>query len=163
MYVLIIYILSNLFFPMFPVVPISEDVVSDFPYLGAEEVVEETVTLLAKLETDRQDTLAKLAAERDRVKSLGEKIDKLAEKRLLDLPAAVQKGNVLNVICNVTNLRSKISKDNEFFIAKFLSIFLLIHLPYCFRVNLHIPPFSSSFTHVYPLFIHLFFQIFFTS
>jgi hypothetical protein len=75
---------------------------SEFPYLGAEEVVDETMRLLAKLETDRQDTLAKLAQERERVKTLGQKIDKLAEKRLLDIPVAVQKGRVEKTIFDST-------------------------------------------------------------
>ena len=50
------------------------------------------ITLLAKLETDRQETLSKLASERERVTTLGQKIDELAILRMYNLPEAVQKG-----------------------------------------------------------------------
>ena len=72
--------------------PSSAGDLGEIPFLGADEVIEEVITLLAKLETDRQETLSKLKNERDRVIILGEKIDALAIKRMYDLPEAVQKG-----------------------------------------------------------------------
>ena len=65
----------------------------EIPYLGADEVIEEVVTLLAKLEDDRQETLKSLRQERDRVGNLGAKIDSLASQRMSELPQAVQRGN----------------------------------------------------------------------
>ena len=71
--------------------PLSE-AETEIPYLGAEEVVDEVITLLAKLERDRQDTLDTLHSERDRVSMLGGKIDSLAARRITELPLSVQKG-----------------------------------------------------------------------
>lgn len=55
-----------------------------------EDVIEETITLLARLEKDRQDTLESLISERDRVKLLSQRIDRLALERMICLPLAVQ-------------------------------------------------------------------------
>ncbi|XP_013420633.1 coiled-coil domain-containing protein 178 isoform X2 [Lingula anatina] len=63
---------------------------ADIPYLGAEEVVDEVMTLIARLEKDRIDTEDMLKKEKERVRTLNHKIDMLAEKRSVDLPAAVQ-------------------------------------------------------------------------
>ena len=62
------------------------------PYLGADEVLEEVTTLLAHLEKDRREVKKALEQERNRSQMLAAKIDKLAEKRMLELPASVQKG-----------------------------------------------------------------------
>ena len=62
------------------------------PCLRHDKVIEETITLLAHLEKDRQETLVSLRAERELVAVLGQKIDKLAFERMVTLPVAVQKG-----------------------------------------------------------------------
>ena len=62
------------------------------PYLGAEEVLEEVITLLARMEAERQDTEMKIKEERHRVKILAEKIDQLSQLALEQLPMAVQRG-----------------------------------------------------------------------
>ena len=85
--------------------PLSE-AETEIPYLGAEEVVDEVITLLAKLERDRQDTLDTLHSERDRVSMLGGKIDSLAARRITELPLSVQKGEkcVIYVLSHVAAL-----------------------------------------------------------
>lgn len=75
--------------------PIAEDEQAegmDEPYLGAEEVIEEVITLLARLETDRLDCISKLKQESERVVRLNDKIDKLCLKRMVDMPIVVQRG-----------------------------------------------------------------------
>ena len=72
----------------------EEDEDEDRWYLGTEEVIEETITLLAKLETDRQETLKTLTEERKRTGKLRQSIDDMAVRRLLDLPEYVQKGDL---------------------------------------------------------------------
>ena len=67
----------------------------DLPYLGADDVIEEVVVILAKLEKDRLETRGSLQKERDRGKRLRSKIDRLAQDRLINLPKAVQKGECL--------------------------------------------------------------------
>ena len=81
-----------------PPAPIVE---FEIPYLGAEDVIDEVITLLAKLETDRQDTKKNLQKEKERVNTLSSKIDNLSEQRLHTLPEAVQSGK--NTICNQIN------------------------------------------------------------
>ncbi len=71
------------------------------PCLGAEDVVDEAVSLLAKLEDDRVETKNQLESEKERVQMLSSKIDALADQRLKALPLAVQKGTLLNVERNV--------------------------------------------------------------
>lgn len=71
---------------------IPQGLEADIPYLGAEEVVDEVLTLLARLDKDRIETEESLKKEKNRVKMLGSEIDQLAEKRRLNLPAAVQAG-----------------------------------------------------------------------
>ena len=56
------------------------------------DVVEEVIRLLGRMEEDRLSTQEMLVTERQRVNHLRSQIDDLAFKRLLDLPAAVQKG-----------------------------------------------------------------------
>lgn len=65
------------------------------PYLGAEEAIEEVLTLLARLENDRQETENALQREKERVVRLGAKIDSHCQRRMKELPAVVQKGEVL--------------------------------------------------------------------
>ncbi|CAB3981261.1 Hypothetical predicted protein [Paramuricea clavata] len=55
------------------------------------DVVEEVVRLMARMEDDRLSTQQMLINERQRVNHLRSQIDQLAFKRLMDLPAAVQK------------------------------------------------------------------------
>ena len=64
------------------------------PYLGAEEVIEEVVLLLAKMETGRKDHLDCLAKERQRSEMLKCKIDHYQSDRMLNLPVEVQKGKL---------------------------------------------------------------------
>lgn len=63
----------------------------DIPYLGAEDVIEEVITLLARLENDRIDTEKSLKNEKDRVVRLNSKIDNLCLRRMTELPAIVQR------------------------------------------------------------------------
>ena len=60
--------------------------------MAGHEVVEEVIRLMARMEEDRLSTQQMLLNERQRVHHLGSQIDELAFRRLLDLPAAVQKG-----------------------------------------------------------------------
>ncbi|KAK2177698.1 hypothetical protein NP493_583g01064 [Ridgeia piscesae] len=71
--------------------PPMEGLQIDLPYLGADDVIEEVVVILAKLEKDRMETRSSLQKERDRGKKLRSKIDTLAQDRLINLPKAVQK------------------------------------------------------------------------
>ena len=64
----------------------------DVPHLGAEEVIDEVVTLLGRLEADRKDTEALYAKEKVRVEWLQGKIDRISQKRLYELPRIVQQG-----------------------------------------------------------------------
>ncbi|XP_006822410.1 uncharacterized protein LOC102808581 [Saccoglossus kowalevskii] len=66
------------------------EIEAEIPTLGAEEVIDETVTLLGRLETDRRDTADRLEEEKKRSDMLRARIDKLAEKRMYELPLAVQ-------------------------------------------------------------------------
>ncbi|XP_060608579.1 coiled-coil domain-containing protein 178-like [Ruditapes philippinarum] len=61
------------------------------PYLGAEQAVEEVLTLLARLENDRQETENALTREKERVIRLGAKIDFHCQRRMKELPVVVQK------------------------------------------------------------------------
>lgn len=70
------------------------------PYLGAEDVLDEIVTLLARLENDRMEILKSLVHEKEKVVRLNEKIDHLCLVRMRELPIAVQKGKIyLNIVC----------------------------------------------------------------
>lgn len=62
------------------------------PYLGAEEVVDEVISLLARLENDRMEVINKLELENDKVVRLNRKIDRLCLKRMVEMPAVVQNG-----------------------------------------------------------------------
>lgn len=64
----------------------------NIPYLGAEEAVQEVMTLLARLENDRQETEKSLEREKERVLRLGAKIDYHCQRRMKELPEVVQKG-----------------------------------------------------------------------
>ena len=69
--------------------------ITTIPYLGAEDVIEEVMTLLARLENDRLETEEALVREKERVIRLGAKIDHFCTQRMVDLPAAVQRGKSL--------------------------------------------------------------------
>ncbi|XP_052059765.1 coiled-coil domain-containing protein 178-like isoform X2 [Mytilus californianus] len=61
------------------------------PYLGAEDVLDEVVTLLARLENDRVEILKSLENEKEKVVRLNDKIDHLCLVRMRELPIAVQR------------------------------------------------------------------------
>lgn len=63
----------------------------EIPYLGAEDVMEEVITLLARLETDRQHTQNRFTQEMDTAVTLKKKIDDLCLRRLRELPQLVQR------------------------------------------------------------------------
>ena len=65
------------------------------PYLGADEVIEEVITLLARLEKDRQETEDMYNKERDKAILLAEKINTLSSEKLRDMPLAVQQGSLI--------------------------------------------------------------------
>lgn len=66
-------------------------VAEQLPCLGHDDVIEETITLLAHLEKDRQETLVSLRSQRDLVTLLGQKIAQLAFERMVTFPVAVQR------------------------------------------------------------------------
>lgn len=67
------------------------DIDTSAPYLGAEDVIEEVLTLLARLENDRQETEKALEREKERVIRLVAKIDFHCKRRMKELPSVVQK------------------------------------------------------------------------
>ncbi|VDH89053.1 Hypothetical predicted protein [Mytilus galloprovincialis] len=70
---------------------IQEEDSALLPYLGAEDVLDEVVTLLARLENDRIDILKALENEKQKVVRLNDKIDHLCLVRMRELPIAVQR------------------------------------------------------------------------
>lgn len=70
------------------------------PHLGAEEVIDEVVTLLGRLETDRGDTDESFKKEQVRVGWLQGKIDRISQKRLYELPKVVQQGEIISELEN---------------------------------------------------------------
>lgn len=56
------------------------------------DVIEEVITLLGRMESDRLSTQDALVKERERVQNLRDEIDAQAYKRMHDLPLAVQRG-----------------------------------------------------------------------
>ena len=78
----------------------------ELPYLGADEVLEEVITLLAKMENDRQEKRSQLKAERGRYLTLKNKIDQHCMRKLKEIPKVVQAGvycNSLPFYCNAEN------------------------------------------------------------
>ncbi|XP_038056711.1 coiled-coil domain-containing protein 178-like [Patiria miniata] len=67
------------------------DIEDEIPHLGAEEVIDEVVVLLGSLETDRRDAQDLYEKECKRVLWLQAKIDRLAARRMFEMPRAVQK------------------------------------------------------------------------
>ncbi|KAL8600724.1 hypothetical protein ACOMHN_057313 [Nucella lapillus] len=63
----------------------------EIPYLGAEDVIDEVITLLARLETDRQNTQDRFHQELDTAVTLKKRIDDLCLRRLKELPELVQR------------------------------------------------------------------------
>ena len=61
------------------------------------EVIEEVITLLGRMESDRHSTQDALVNERERVQRLRDEIDAQAYKRMHDLPLAVQRGKSFNI------------------------------------------------------------------
>ena len=56
------------------------------------DLIEEVITLLGRMESDRLSTQDGLVKERERVQFLRNEIDAQAYKRMHDLPLAVQRG-----------------------------------------------------------------------
>ena len=56
------------------------------------EIIEEVVTLLGRMESDRETTSQTLVKEEERVQFLENEIDRHAYKRMHELPLAVQRG-----------------------------------------------------------------------
>ncbi|XP_071807760.1 coiled-coil domain-containing protein 178-like [Asterias amurensis] len=69
----------------------ARDIEDEIPHLGAEEIIDEVMILLGRLETDRYDAQSLYDKECKRVKWLQAKIDKLAARRMYELPREVQK------------------------------------------------------------------------
>ena len=70
-----------------------DSIVADhLPHLGAGDVIDEVVALLAKLECERFEVLEALQRERRRSQVLKLKINEFCKRRLVDLPKAVQAG-----------------------------------------------------------------------
>ena len=63
--------------------------------LGWYAILDEVLSLLSRMESDRLTTEQALAKERDRVLHLGNEIDRHAYKRMQDLPVAVQRGTYM--------------------------------------------------------------------
>ena len=63
------------------------------------DIIEEVITLLGRMESDRLSTQDGLVNERERVQFLRNEIDDKAYKRMHDLPLAVQKGKRNTVVC----------------------------------------------------------------
>ncbi|KAK3089571.1 hypothetical protein FSP39_004696 [Pinctada imbricata] len=63
----------------------------EIPYLGAEDVIDEVITLMARLENDRMETESNLRKEKERVVRLNDRIDNLCLKRMRELPSIVQR------------------------------------------------------------------------
>ena len=61
-------------------------------HLGAGEVLDEVLRLLARLELDRQTTFEKITSEICRVAELQNRVDRLALARIITFPSVVQKG-----------------------------------------------------------------------
>ena len=57
-----------------------------------DDVIDEVILLLGRMESDRISTLEALVKERERVQLLRSQIDTQAYKRMHDLPLAVQRG-----------------------------------------------------------------------
>ena len=55
-------------------------------------MIDEILTLLARLEDDRQETDIAYEREKERVIRLANKIDSHCQRRITELPAVVQKG-----------------------------------------------------------------------
>ena len=68
------------------------NLLEDIPHLGAEEVIDEVFNLLGRMEADRTDTCTLYDKEQKRVDWLQGRIDKLAAKRMHELPKVVQNG-----------------------------------------------------------------------
>ncbi len=65
--------------------------------VAAWEVIEESLSLVAHLENDLQTTSSQITTEQGRIELMNQRLDELAEMRLLELPDAVQKGILLNL------------------------------------------------------------------
>ena len=74
------------------VLPLPEMIEYDIPYLGAEEVIDEVITLLARLENDRRTSRQNLKKEKERMEMLQDNIDKLAMHRMAEFSESVQRG-----------------------------------------------------------------------
>lgn len=71
---------------------IKEESDIEVPYLGADDVINEVLILLARLELDRQEIHKEYIKETEKVFTLQKKVDDLCLRRLKDLPVLVQRG-----------------------------------------------------------------------
>lgn len=65
---------------------------AEMPVPKEYDVIEEVISLLGRMESDRLSTQDALVKERERVQKLRDEIDTQAYKRMHDLPLAVQRG-----------------------------------------------------------------------
>ena len=77
---------------------LPEELMFDVPYLGAEEVIDEVLALLARLENDRRGARVNLEKETGRIKMLQGRIDQLAMTRMAEFPDAVQRGREFSFV-----------------------------------------------------------------
>ena len=68
----------------------------EVPYLGAQDVIDEVMTLLARLENDRQEAQASYMNEIEKAQRLRDKIDDWQLKRMRELPSLVQRGTLVS-------------------------------------------------------------------
>ena len=72
---------------------------AEMPFPKEHDVIEEVISLLGRMESDRLSTQDALVKERERVQKLRDEIDMQAYKRMHDLPLAVQKGKYSLTFC----------------------------------------------------------------
>lgn len=72
-------------------------------------MINEALTLLARLENDRQETENALKKEKERVVILGAKIDALCQKRIKEFPIVIQKGKIIIILAFEISFRWLVS------------------------------------------------------
>ncbi|XP_005098448.1 coiled-coil domain-containing protein 178 [Aplysia californica] len=88
--------------------------VEEIPYLGAQDVIDEVITLLARLESDRQDTQENYMKEIEKAEKLRQKIDEWQLKRMRELPSLVQREHEACIVdLNELHWHVSFAKRNE--------------------------------------------------
>jgi len=88
--------------------------VEEVPYLGAQDVIDEVITLLARLENDRQEAQASFMKEIEKAQRLRNKIDDWQLKRMRELPALVQREHEACIVdVNELHWHVNYAKRNE--------------------------------------------------